>query len=172
MLLKYPQGTRMPPVAIYGDSGMGKTMIMKRFRDEHSPSFDPLTGVLKTPVLAMEMSGNPRSGSSQSSRRKFARVVAEPAPIPRSQLLGWRIRCPLSGNLLRHTSSREISSPFRQHHGAALRGKKLRDDEVERGHMMGDNRVRFTDAAESMIPQATLPAFVLIRKSSRFCTKV
>ena len=25
----------MPSVAIYGDSGMGKTMIMKRFRDEH-----------------------------------------------------------------------------------------------------------------------------------------
>ena len=24
----------MPSVAIYGDSGMGKTMIMKRFRDE------------------------------------------------------------------------------------------------------------------------------------------
>jgi len=30
--------------AIYGDSGMGRTMIMKRFRDEHPPSFSPLTG--------------------------------------------------------------------------------------------------------------------------------
>ena len=36
-LLDHPRGTRMPSVAIYGDSGMGKTMIMKRFRDEHSP---------------------------------------------------------------------------------------------------------------------------------------
>nr|WP_246710303.1 MULTISPECIES: TniB family NTP-binding protein [unclassified Martelella] len=26
----HPRGTRMPSVAIYGDSGMGKTMIMKR----------------------------------------------------------------------------------------------------------------------------------------------
>jgi len=34
-LLDHPRGTRMPSVAIYGDSGMGKTMIMKRFRDEH-----------------------------------------------------------------------------------------------------------------------------------------
>jgi len=34
-LLDVPRGTRMPSVAIYGDSGMGKTMIMKRFREEH-----------------------------------------------------------------------------------------------------------------------------------------
>lgn len=33
-LLDHPRGTRMPSVAIYGDSGMGKTMIMKRFRGE------------------------------------------------------------------------------------------------------------------------------------------
>jgi predicted ATPase len=32
-LLEHPRGTRMPSIAIYGDSGMGKTMIMKRFRD-------------------------------------------------------------------------------------------------------------------------------------------
>jgi len=48
-LLDHPRGTRMPSVAIYGDSGMGKTMIMKRFRDEHPPSFNPATGTLKTP---------------------------------------------------------------------------------------------------------------------------
>ncbi|ESX59547.1 hypothetical protein X759_36405 [Mesorhizobium sp. LSHC420B00] len=37
-LLDHPQGTRVPSVAIYGDSGLGKTMIMKKFRDEHPPS--------------------------------------------------------------------------------------------------------------------------------------
>ena len=58
-LLDYPRGTRMPSVAIYGDSGMGKTMIMKRFRDNHPPSFDPITGTLRTPVLAMEMTSRP-----------------------------------------------------------------------------------------------------------------
>ena len=51
-LLEHPRGTRMPSVAIYGDSGMGKTMIMKRFRDQHPPTFNSLTGALKTPVLA------------------------------------------------------------------------------------------------------------------------
>jgi GTPase SAR1 family protein len=49
----------MPSIAIYGDSGMGKTMIMKRFRDEHPPRFDPMSGVLRTPVLAMEMTSRP-----------------------------------------------------------------------------------------------------------------
>lgn len=58
-LLDHPRGTRMPSIAIYGDSGMGKTMIMKRFRDEHPPSFNPVTGTLKTPVLAMEMTSRP-----------------------------------------------------------------------------------------------------------------
>lgn len=45
--------------AIYGESGMGKTMIMERFRDRHPPSFSPLTGRLRTPVLAMEMTSRP-----------------------------------------------------------------------------------------------------------------
>jgi len=58
-LLEHPKGTRMPSLAIYGDSGMGKTMIMKRFRDQHPPVFDRKTGVLKTPVLAMEMVSRP-----------------------------------------------------------------------------------------------------------------
>ncbi|WP_127113799.1 TniB family NTP-binding protein [Shimia sediminis] len=58
-LLEHPKGTRMPSVAIYGDSGMGKTMIMKRFRDQHPPVFDRRSGVLKTPVLAMEMVSRP-----------------------------------------------------------------------------------------------------------------
>ncbi len=68
-LLEVPQGTRMPSVAIYGDSGMGKTMIMKRFREEHPPSFNPTTGTLKTPVLAMEMTSRP------GERRFYAELL-------------------------------------------------------------------------------------------------
>lgn len=58
-LLEHPRGPRMPSVAIYGDSGIGKTMIMQRFRNQHPPSFDRKNGVLKTPVLAMEMVSRP-----------------------------------------------------------------------------------------------------------------
>ena len=65
-LLDVPRG---PSVAIYGDSGMGKTMIMKRFREEHPPSFDPVTGTLKTPVHAMEMTSRP------GERRFYAELL-------------------------------------------------------------------------------------------------
>lgn len=57
----------------------------------------------------------------------------EPVPILRSQLLGWRITCPLCGDHLRDAGGRELASPFRQYRTAALRGEKLLDDEVERG---------------------------------------
>lgn len=57
----------------------------------------------------------------------------EPEPILRSQLLGWRITCPLCGDQLRDAGERELPSPFRQYRGAALRGERLLDDEAERG---------------------------------------
>lgn len=69
LLVDHPRGTRMPSLAIYGDSGMGKTMIMKRFRDQHPPSFNPITGKLKTPVLAMEMTSRP------GERRFYAELL-------------------------------------------------------------------------------------------------
>lgn len=59
----------MPSIAIYGDSGMGKTMIMKRFRDEHPPRFNAVTGTLITPVLAMEMTSRP------GERRFYAELL-------------------------------------------------------------------------------------------------
>ncbi len=69
LLVDHPRGTRMPSLAIYGDSGMGKTMIMERFRDRHPPSFSPLTGKLRTPVLAMEMTSRP------GERRFYAELL-------------------------------------------------------------------------------------------------
>lgn len=68
-LLDQPRGTRMPSIAIYGDSGMGKTMIMKRFRDDNPPSFDSGRGALTTPVLAMEMTSRP------GERRFYAELL-------------------------------------------------------------------------------------------------
>ena len=69
-LINHPQGTRMPSIAVYGDSGMGKTMIMERFRDDNPPGFDPITGRLRTPVLAIEMIGKP------GERRFYAELLA------------------------------------------------------------------------------------------------
>ena len=58
---------------------------------------------------------------------------AGPAPILRSQLLGWRITCSLCGDLFQDVNGRELPFPFRQYRDAALRGEKLLDDEAERG---------------------------------------
>lgn len=67
--LDHPRTTRMPSVAIYGDSGMGKTMIMEKFRREHPPLFDGRTGVERTRVLALQMAGRP------GERRLYAQIL-------------------------------------------------------------------------------------------------
>ena len=57
----------------------------------------------------------------------------EPRPVFRSQLLGWRITCPLCGGLLRRLSGRRRPSPFSHYHNAALLGERLLDEEAGRG---------------------------------------
>jgi hypothetical protein len=68
-LLEHPRTTRMPSIAIYGDSGMGKTMIMERFRDDHPPVFDSREGVERTRVLALQLAGKP------GERRLYAQIL-------------------------------------------------------------------------------------------------
>lgn len=58
-LVALPRTTRMPSIAIYGDSGMGKTMLMQRFCADHPARFDPEAGVERIPVLALQMAGKP-----------------------------------------------------------------------------------------------------------------
>ncbi|WP_246707535.1 TniB family NTP-binding protein [Mesorhizobium sp. NZP2077] len=70
LLVDHPRGTRMPSVAIYGDSGMGKTMILEKFCDNNPSCFDPTTGVQAIPVLAIEMTGKP------GERRLYAEILA------------------------------------------------------------------------------------------------
>ena len=58
-VLARPRTTRMPGLAIYADSGMGKTMLMERFRRAHPAAFDSQERRLMTPVLAMQMASHP-----------------------------------------------------------------------------------------------------------------
>ncbi len=60
----------MPSIAIFGDSGMGKTMIMQRFCAENPPGFDPEAGRERTPILALQMSGQP------NERRLYSHILA------------------------------------------------------------------------------------------------
>ncbi len=69
-LMSLPRTTRMPSIAIYGDSGMGKTMLMERFCSDHPARFDPEAGVERTPVLALQMAGKP------GERRLYVQLLA------------------------------------------------------------------------------------------------
>jgi hypothetical protein len=70
LLLEHPRTTRMPSIAVYGDSGMGKTMIMQRFRAQHPPLFDGQAGIERTRVLALQLAGKP------GERRLYAQILS------------------------------------------------------------------------------------------------
>jgi Bacterial TniB protein len=67
-LVAHPRTMRTPSIAIYGDSGMGKMMIVQRFCSDHPARFDFDAGVEQTPVLAL--SGKP------GERRLDAQLLA------------------------------------------------------------------------------------------------
>jgi hypothetical protein len=69
-LVGHPRTTRMPSIAIFGDSGMGKTMIMQRFCAENPAAFDAEAGRERTSILALQMSGQP------TERRLYAHILA------------------------------------------------------------------------------------------------
>jgi len=58
-ILEHPRTTRMPSLAIFGDSGMGKTMLMQKFCSDHPPGVDPETDQHRRPVLALQMTSKP-----------------------------------------------------------------------------------------------------------------
>jgi Bacterial TniB protein len=70
LLLEHPRTTRMPSIAVYGDSGMGKTMIMQRFRAQHPPLFDGQAGIERMRVLALQLAGKP------GERRLYAQILS------------------------------------------------------------------------------------------------
>lgn len=58
-VLERPRTTRMPSVAIYADSGMGKTMLMKRFLETHKPRFERPGLADNAPVISLQMVSKP-----------------------------------------------------------------------------------------------------------------
>lgn len=58
-LLSYPPRDRMPCLLLYGDTGMGKTKIIRKFLRDHPARFDSGTGVTTMPVVAMQMPAEP-----------------------------------------------------------------------------------------------------------------
>jgi len=86
-ILERPRTTRMASVAIYADSGMGKTMLLQRFLAQHRASFDRVTGIERTPVLSLQMVNRPNEKRFYS---QLLDVIGAP-PNPRTSLADLEI---------------------------------------------------------------------------------
>jgi hypothetical protein len=69
-LLKHPRTTRMPSIAVFGDSGMGKSMLVEKFKDDHSQSAHAWPHKPRSKLLVVELAGRP------SERRLFSQILA------------------------------------------------------------------------------------------------
>ncbi|WP_199229711.1 TniB family NTP-binding protein [Azospirillum sp. TSO22-1] len=58
-VMSYPPRDRMPCLLLYGDTGMGKTMIIRRFTRAHMPNFEHASGLTTMPVVAFQMPPEP-----------------------------------------------------------------------------------------------------------------
>ena len=58
-LLTYPQRNRMPCLLVHGRTGMGKTMILRKFCREHPTVVDPHLGLARSPVVMMQLPPEP-----------------------------------------------------------------------------------------------------------------
>jgi hypothetical protein len=65
----YPSCARMPCMLLYGDSGMGKTMILEKMERQHPKSYDERRGITKRPVLIIQMPASP------DERRFYTRIL-------------------------------------------------------------------------------------------------
>ena len=69
-LCDHPPSTRPPGLAIYAHSGMGKTMLVEKFRRTNPPTIDTIAGVETVPVLSISLSSKP------SERRIYAQLLS------------------------------------------------------------------------------------------------
>ena len=65
----YPTCARMPCMLLYGDSGMGKSMILEKMERQHPSSYDERKGFTKRPVVIVQMPSSP------DERRFYTRIL-------------------------------------------------------------------------------------------------
>lgn len=58
-LIEHPPCARMPCLLLYGESGMGKTMIVEKFQRLHPPAFHRSSGAEHRPVVIVQMPSGP-----------------------------------------------------------------------------------------------------------------
>ena len=76
-LFLHPKRARMPNLLIFGDSGMGKTMIIEKFARAHPQVFDAANGVRRRPVIVLQMIPSPDEGRFY---HRLLAVIGSPPP--------------------------------------------------------------------------------------------
>jgi hypothetical protein len=69
-LLEHPRTTRMPSLAVYGDSGTGKSMLVEKFKDDYVRNADDRPNGPKTKLLVVELACRP------NERRLYTQILA------------------------------------------------------------------------------------------------
>jgi Bacterial TniB protein len=64
-LIEQPSCAPMPCLLLYGDSGMGKTMIVEKFERMHPAQHDKSTGTETRPVVILQMPVDRKRGISR-----------------------------------------------------------------------------------------------------------
>ena len=82
-LLKHPRTTRMPSLIVYGDSGMGKSMLVDKFKAECAMGCAAGSTPNSNKLLVVELSGRP------TERRLFSQILSavEAPQSPRASIV-------------------------------------------------------------------------------------
>ena len=80
-LCDHPPSTRPPGLAIYAHSGMGKTMLVEKFRRTNPPTVDTVAGAETVPVISISLSSKP------SERRIYAQLLSSSGASLRAMTL-------------------------------------------------------------------------------------
>lgn len=73
-----PRSERMENILLFGESGMGKTALVRRFERAHKPSYDAQAGVARTSVVVVRMPPDP---TEEEFLRKVLSTLGAPAAV-------------------------------------------------------------------------------------------
>lgn len=100
-LLTTPERERMPCMILYGDSNIGKTQIIAKFRRKHPSIFDPSVGVEHLPIIVMQMPATP-------DQHRFYTALLFELGAPHSATASLSVLERLARDLLRRIAPRML----------------------------------------------------------------
>jgi type II secretory pathway predicted ATPase ExeA len=83
-VMEQPAGDRMENLLLIGESGMGKTMLLRKFQRDHAAAFDTASGVQPYPVVLTLM---PETPSEEAFFCQILKAVGAPLDLSRRRNL-------------------------------------------------------------------------------------